>query len=177
MFFLNKEVASSTAIGEATEGNVVVWRWLARSNFFVNEAGHPVAKSTAFDIRRDEQGAVKEPSASLFEMRDKSAGSPDEAVSFLRLLVETGRFKNIRSNSASGCINTEDVKDIEKDPKAFWLAVSEQQRANDELIHWDLGYTKDDLEKEMQDAKNALAIICRVHLQQSSSQVPALQAS
>lgn len=165
MFFLDKKTASAVTLGNVEQPNIVVWRWLARGNFFVNEAGEAIAKSTAFDIRRDNDDNVKEPSASLFQMRNNSESTQTSSATFLKLLVDTKRFKSISANSASGTICTDDVKEIEKDPKAFWLAVSAEQRKGDEFIHWDLGYVKDDRDKEMQDAKTALAMICKVHLQ------------
>lgn len=164
MFFLDKEAAAGSALESGVVENIFVWRYIPSHKYKIDKDGDIVAKGSAFSIRRWPDGTVREPSASLFQIRDKCECSLESSVFFLQYLHSFKGFSRMGETDASGSISVGDVAELNKDPKAFALNVSEKQKENDDLIHWDLRYVSDDREKEIQDAKNALALICKVYV-------------
>lgn len=166
MFFLDKESAGSTLLSSpkaesATEA-LSIWRYISK-RYKVKRDGSVSAKPSAFGIRRDEHGNAKEPSASLFELSENGVCSWDNAVRVTGLLITTKNFKRIDDLDASGSLNISDMEELNRDPRAFKIFRTPNQKKC-ELIHWDLEYDKDDREPEMLIAKSALAHICRVYV-------------
>lgn len=170
MFYLDKESASAGLLDSASTTLLYVWRYIPPSKYSLDESGLASAKGVAFDIRRRKDGTIKEPSASLFELRDFKDGCRDTSLRFLHGMSESKGFE-IKASTASGALDLSEVREIKKDPQAFTLVVSPGQ-GNDVMLHWDLTYAKDDLEEEMISVKNALAIACRVYVKGDCDLMP-----
>lgn len=163
MFFLNKEAASGTVLSASLIREELVWRYVPKSKYVKAQNGHLRAKSEAFSIRRDAEGNKKEPSASLFQLKESNDHSLVLAIRFLDLFVSEKKFK-IKEADATGAILTSSVAEMTKDPKFFSLLVSGKQDARSEMLHWDLTYEDDDdCTQAMQNARNALCLICRLY--------------
>jgi hypothetical protein len=170
MFYMDKNSASSSLLENSPSANLHIWRFLTASRYSLDETGRASAKSEAFDIKRDADGVTKEPSASLFELRDFKDCCRENALRFLHGMNKSKGFE-IKRSTASGALSLADVGEIRKDPKAFSLNISSGQ-GNSVMIHWDLAYSRDDQEKEMQDVKNALAIACKVFVKGECALIP-----
>lgn len=175
MFYLDKESASTGLLESPSVIGLHIWRFITASKYALDDNGNPSAKSTAFDIKRNADGTAKEPSASLFELRDFKDSSRDSSLRFLHGMNTVKGF-DIKRSTASGSLSLEDVKEIQKDPQAFSLLISPGQD-NTVMLHWDLAYSQDDLEKEMQDVKNALAVACIVYVKGDSDLMPCIAGS
>lgn len=170
MFFLNKETAAKTTIGQIEVGEVTIWRYIPRSKYMIAANGHLRATAEAFSIKRKPDGKPKEPSASFFQLKETSDHSLAIAVSFLQMFQSEKNY-SVHVRDASGSIQTAKIIEMTKDPKIFSLAVSSKQVTGSGMLHWDLKYAKNDLDQAMQDAKNALSLVCDVY--SPAMQVPA----
>lgn len=175
MFYLDKDAASGRMIESASVAMPFVWRYLTFSRYILDDEGDAIAQGSAFDIRRDERGVPKEPSASFFELKDYTEKCRENSLRFLYRLKISKDF-NIKKSTASGALSVRDVDEIKKDPKAFSLFITPGQD-NSVMIHWDLEYSKDDLDDDMQDIKGMLATACTVYVKGESDLIPCSHAS
>lgn len=164
MFYLDMESAlPSTREAQQPSSNAyAIWRYLSHYRYKV-QAGVPTAKPSAFSIRREPDGTPREPSASLFELSGRSTCSEQNAVCLMELLITTKNFNNVDDRDASGSLKLSDVNELVKDPRAFSLLQTPNQKAGP-LIHWDLTYEADDRTDAMRLAKSSLAHICKVYV-------------
>lgn len=159
MFYLDrKSVISLTA----DDKDVYLWRYIPSYKYKFRD-GLPQAKPSAFNIKRDENGQPKEPSASLFELTDSPGCNEGNSVMLLVSLILHKGFKNLCEYDASGSLKISDVMELNKDPKVFQLSKTPKKPVGS-LAHWDLKYEADDLTEVIQTAKSALAHICRVYV-------------
>ena len=165
MFALDKASEANMLSDKVCDEFFFTWRWIPDGAFFCDDLGRFRAKSSAFDIRRDDQGKIKEPSASLFQL-ESEADDFLKGVAAIFGLLPFG--KKTLLNSAVGALSSSQFSDLKKDPLFrsvdgqcfFEIKVSEVQK-NKKIIHWDLIYSKDDMEGEIQALKTMLARICR----------------
>ncbi|VXC65828.1 hypothetical protein PSEUDO8Z_160052 [Pseudomonas sp. 8Z] len=171
MFALSKESADAQFIEGAANYYLVIWRWLSPNNHYKDSAGNCRAKSEAFDIRRNEDGTVKEPSASFFELND--AVVVDITTSSVQFFGFLPFKKDTLIGSAAAALKMRDVLELQKDPRfkldsssaqAFEIEKSLKQKKKG-LTHWDFKYAGDDL--LFRDLKVALANIseCAEHVE------------
>lgn len=163
MFFLDME----SAIPQMDAGNdagmlLVVWRYVPRYRYKILN-GVPTAKPSAFKIKRNSDGSAKEPSASLFELSGRAPCSESNAVSLMGLLISEKNFKSVHADDGSGSLKVSEVKELSKDPRAFTLTRTAEQRKG-LLVHWDLTYAADDRTPDMLIAKSQLAHICKIYI-------------
>lgn len=175
MFYLDKDSASERLIGDASVRDSYIWRFMTFTRYVIDEEGHAIARGSAFDIRRDPKGVPKEPTASFFELKDYTEKCRENSLRFLHRLKVSKNFE-IKQSTASGALSVRDVDEIKKDPKAFSLFITPGQ-GNTVMIHWDLEYSKDDLDDDMQDIKAMLATACTVFVKGKSDLIPCSHAS
>ncbi|WP_162996122.1 hypothetical protein [Pseudomonas putida] len=166
MFYLDKNAALSSSLPCGSDGAeaeaLAIWRYISKRYKKKND-GSISAKPSAFNIRRDEGGKPKEPSASLFELSEDGNCTLENAVRVTGLLITTKNFKRVDALDASGSLIMADVMELNRDPRAFKVFKTPGQKKG-VLLHWDLEYELDDREPEMLIAKSALAHICRVYV-------------
>lgn len=178
---MDRESARSSSLPSCgrvvTDEKMAIWRYISKRYKIDKTDGSISAKPSAFNIRRDKQGEVKESTASLFELVESNICSMGNAVRVTGLLIVTKNFKNVEDSDASGSLYVSDVDELKKDPRAFELFRTPKQKRGP-LIHWDLKYADDDKEPHMLVAKSALAHICRVYIcgRESLSSVALLSA-
>lgn len=160
MFVLDKE-SELPNLGDVGE-QLVVWRYVPHYRYRTRN-GVLKAKPSAFNIKRNADGSVKEPSASLFELNGNAPCSKDNAVSLMELLISEKNFRSVEPGDGSGSLKISDVNEMLKDPRAFSLAKTPNQRRGP-LVHWDLTYATDDRDPDMLLAKSQLAHICKIYV-------------
>ncbi|WP_122589193.1 hypothetical protein [Pseudomonas viridiflava] len=159
MFYLDRKSSLDSSVARE---DLYLWRYIPSYKYKFRE-GRPEAKPGAFNIKRDDRGIPREPSASLFELTSDPGCNEKNSIAVLVSLIRYKGFKNLADDDASGSLRIADMIELSKDPKVFQLSKTNSEPAGS-LAHWDLKYEADDKTEIIQAAKSSLAHICRVYI-------------